>query len=127
MPLILIPIFIAVVVGSPSESRTATGIHSPTPDSVDPECISTKTGEYRSITTMSNIFGLLSKIVLGKIKPALVETRIISENQVAFVEDTVGANELVLLDEVIQGQYNDKLDLTSKKRSTVFHTHTYMC
>ena len=58
---------------------------------------------------MSNVLKLLSKIVLAKVKPALVENRVISENQGAFGDNTVGAKELVLLDEVIQGQYKGKL------------------
>ena len=39
----------------------------------------------------------------------LVESRVISENQGAFGDNTIGAKELVLLDEVIQGQYKGKL------------------
>ena len=57
---------------------------------------------------MSNVLKLLSKIVLGKVKPALVESRVISENQGAFGDNTVGTKELVLLDKMIQGQYNGK-------------------
>ena len=58
---------------------------------------------------MYNVLKLLSKIVLDKVKPALVESRVISENQGAFGDNAVGAKELVLLDEVIQGQYKGKL------------------
>ena len=58
---------------------------------------------------MSNVLKLLSKIVLGKVEPTLAESRVISENQGAFGDNIVGAKELVLLDEVIQGQYKGKL------------------
>ena len=58
---------------------------------------------------MSNVLKLLSKIVLAKVKPALVESRVISENRGAFGDNTVGAKELVLLDEVIQMKYKGKL------------------
>ena len=58
---------------------------------------------------MSNALNLLSKIVLDKVKPALVESRVISENQRAFGDNIVGAKEPVLLDEMIQGQYKGKL------------------
>ena len=74
---------------------------------------------------MSNVLKLLSKIVLDKIKPALVESRLISENQGALGDNTVGAKELVLLSEAIQSQYKSKLGSTSRRQSTVFHTHGY--
>ena len=74
-----------------------------------PKVAQPKAGEYRPITIMSNVLKLLSKIVLAKVKPALVESRVISENQGALGDNTVGAKELVLLDEVIQGQYKGKL------------------
>ena len=74
-----------------------------------PKVAQPKAGEYRPITIMSNAFKLLSKIVLGKVKPALVESRVINENPRAFGDNTVGTKELVLLDEVIQGQYKGKL------------------
>ena len=74
-----------------------------------PKVPQSKTGEYRPITIMSNVLKLLSKIFLGKVKPALVESRVIIENQGAFSDNTVGAKELVLLDEAIQGQYKGKL------------------
>ena len=68
-----------------------------------PKVAQPKAGEYRPIIIISNVIKLLSKIVLGKVKPVLVERRVISENQGAFGDNTVGAEELVLLDEVIQG------------------------
>ena len=58
---------------------------------------------------MSNFLKLLSKIVLAKVKPMLMEKRLISENQGVFGDNTIGSKELVLLDEVIQGQHKGKL------------------
>ena len=69
---------------------------------------------------MSNVLKLLSKIVLDKIKPALVESRLISENQGALGDNTVGAKELVLLSEAIQSQYKSKL--AKKTVDSVSHT-----
>ena len=43
-----------------------------------PKVAQPKAGEYRPITIMSNVLKLLSKIVLAKIKPVLVESRVIS-------------------------------------------------
>ena len=54
-----------------------------------PKVAQPKAGECRPIMIISNIFKLLSKIVLGKVKPALVESRVISENQGAFGDNTV--------------------------------------
>ena len=58
---------------------------------------------------MSNLPKLLSKIVLTKVKPILLEKRLINENQGAFGNNTIWFKELVLLGEVIQGQYKGKL------------------
>ena len=74
-----------------------------------PKVAQPKAGEYRPITIMSNVLKLLSKIALGKAKPALVERRVISENQGAFGDNTAVGKELVLLDEVIQSQYKGRL------------------
>ena len=74
-----------------------------------PKVAQLKMGEYRLITIMSSVLNLLSKIVLGKVKPALVESRVISENKGAFGDNIIGAKEPVLLDEMIQGQYKGKL------------------
>ena len=78
-------------------------MYSATSYSVDSEAGPTQNREYRPITIMSNVFKLLSRIVLSKVKPALMESRVISENQGAFGDNTVDAKELVLLDKVIQG------------------------
>ena len=58
---------------------------------------------------MSNLLKLSSKIVLAKVKPVLLQKRLINENQGAFGDNTIGFKELVLLDEVIQGQHKGKL------------------
>ena len=66
-----------------------------------PKVVQPKAEEYRPITIMSNVLKLLSKIVLGKVKPALVENRVIGKNQGLFDDNIVGTKELVLLDEMI--------------------------
>ena len=58
---------------------------------------------------MSNLLKLSSKIVLAKVRPVLLQKRLISENQGAFGDNTIRSKELVLLDEVIQGQHKGKL------------------
>ena len=58
---------------------------------------------------MPNVLKLLSKIVLCKVKPALVESRVISENQGSFDDNTIDTKELVLLNEALQNEYNGKL------------------
>ena len=56
-----------------------------------------------------------------------MESRVISENQEAFDGNTVGAKELVLLNEVIQGQYKGKLTSTwfdvKKRFNSVPHAY----
>ena len=87
-----------------------------------PKVAQPKAGEYWPITIMSNVLKLLSKIVLGKVEPALAESHVISENQGAFGDNIVGAKELVLLDKVIQGQYKGKLASAWLEVKKVFDT-----
>ena len=50
---------------------------------------------------MSNLLKLLNNIVVTKVKLVLLETRLASENQSAFGDNTIGSKERLLLDEVI--------------------------
>ena len=64
--------------------------------------VESNTNNRRLISTMSNTPKLFSKIVLTKDNPALLEKRLVSENQDVFGNNIIEFNKLVLLDEVIQ-------------------------
>ena len=49
----------------------------------------TSADNYRTITIMSNLFKLLRKILLAKVRPVLLENRLISENQGVFGDNII--------------------------------------
>ena len=97
-----------------------------------PKVVQPKAGEYRPITIKSNMLKLLSKIVLSKVKSALVESRVISENQGAFGDNTVNfkieppksRSCLMRRSGASTGVSWLQHGLMSRRRSTVSRTHT---
>ena len=72
-----------------------------------PKTTSPSESEYRPIAILNTIFKTITKITNSKLKSYITENEEISANQFAFLQETLGCKEALLVDEIISKETKD--------------------